>query len=92
MSQGLSSLETDNLRLLYFDPTETYLVPHVTQSFENSLETQRRVFNYDPFEKITVLLTDFSDYGNAGAGSIPRNSVVVDIAPMPLTFETALPA
>jgi hypothetical protein len=92
MSQGLSSLETDNLRLLYFDPTETYLVPHVTQSFENSLETQRRVFNYDPFEKITVLLTDFSDYGNAGAGSIPRNSVIVDIAPMPLTFETALPA
>jgi len=36
MPQGLSSLETENLRLLYFDPTETYLVPHVTQSFENS--------------------------------------------------------
>ena len=91
-AQGLTSLETDELRLLYFDPTETYLAPHAAQSFENSLDTQRRVFNYDPFEKISVLLTDFSDYGNAGATSIPRNSVIVDIAPIALTFETALPA
>lgn len=92
VSQGLSSLETENLRLLYFDPTETYLAPHTAQSFENSLEAQKRVFNYQPSEKVSVLLTDFSDYGNAGASSIPRNSVVVDIAPIPLTFETALPA
>jgi hypothetical protein len=92
VSQGLSSLETENLRLLYFDPTETYLVPHAAQSFENSLATQKQVFNYRPSEQVSVLLTDFSDYGNAGASSIPRNSIVVDIAPIPLTFETALPA
>jgi hypothetical protein len=37
--------ETENLRLLYFDPFTTYLVPHVTRSFENSLEFQRYIFD-----------------------------------------------
>ncbi|MCZ6642509.1 MAG: hypothetical protein O7F71_13100, partial [Gammaproteobacteria bacterium] len=92
VSQELSLLETERLRLLYFDPTETYLVPHVTQSFENSLDVQQRIFNYHTDERTAVLLTDFADYGNAGASSVPRNSVIVDIAPLPLTFETAQPA
>ncbi len=88
-AQQLSSVETEHLRLLYFDPTETYLVPRVIQTFHNSLDRQKSILGYEPDEKITVLLTDFSDYGNAGATSIPANSVVVDIAPLALTFETA---
>lgn len=91
-AQQLSSLETDELQLLYFDPTETYLTPRVIQTFHDSLEQQRRILGYEPTEKTTVLLTDFSDYGNAGANSVPANSVVVDIAPIPLTFETNAPA
>ena len=31
-AQGLKSVETDYLRLLYFDPTETYLVPRTLRS------------------------------------------------------------
>ena len=88
-AQQLSSVETDKLRLLYFDPTETYLVPRVIQTFHNSLDRQESILGYQPDEKITVLLTDFSDYGNAGATSIPANSVIVDIAPLALTFETS---
>lgn len=91
-AQQLSSLETDELQLLYFDPTETYLTPRVIQTFHDSLDQQRRILGYEPTEKTTVLLTDFSDYGNAGANSVPANSVVVDIAPIPLTFETNAPA
>jgi len=87
-AQGLSSLETPDLRLLYFDPSATYLAPHVARSFENSLAHQRAFLDYEPSEKITVLLKDFSDYGNAGAISVPRNALLVDIAPMPFTFET----
>lgn len=87
--QQLSAVETDKLRLLYFDPTETYLVPRVIQTFHNSIERQESILGYTPDEKITVLLTDFSDYGNAGATSVPASSVVVDIAPIPLTFETS---
>ncbi len=91
-AQQLSLVETDKLRLLYFDPTETYLVPRVIQTFHNSADRQKSIFGYDPDGKITVLLTDFSDYGNAGANSVPFNSLIVDIAPISTTFETAAPA
>jgi hypothetical protein len=91
-AQGLSQVETDKLRLLYFDPTETYLVPRIIQTFHNSADRQESIFGYTPDDKITVLLTDFSDYGNAGANSAPRNTLSVDIAPLSLAFETAAPA
>lgn len=91
-AQQLDSLETPELELLYFDPTETYLTPRVIQTFHDSLEKQQSILGYTPSEKITVLLTDFSDYGNAGASSVPANTVIVDIAPLPLTFETGAPA
>jgi hypothetical protein len=84
----LSVLETQNLRLIYFDPAQTYLVPHVVRSFENSLDWQRRVFGWEPYEKTTVLLKDFTDSGNAAARSAPNNAITVDIAPLSRTFET----
>jgi hypothetical protein len=91
-AQQLSMVETDTLRLLYFDPTETYLVPRVVQTFHNSADRQKSIFGYEPDGKITVLLTDFSDYGNAGANSVPMNSLVIDVAPISTSFETAAPA
>ena len=85
---GLGELETQDVRLLYFDTTQTYLTPHATISFHNSLERQRSIFGYEPDGRITVLLKDFSDYANAAAGAIPRNSVQVDVSPMSFAFET----
>ncbi|MDH3303664.1 MAG: hypothetical protein OEM50_03195 [Gammaproteobacteria bacterium] len=84
----LGELETQDFRLLYFDTTQTYLTPHVTIGFHNSLERQRSIFGYDPDERTTVLLKDFSDYANAAAGAIPRNTVQVDVSPMSFAFET----
>jgi hypothetical protein len=88
----LKALETVDQRLLYFDPTQTYLVPYAARCFENSMGGQRRIFEYEPTERTTVLLTDFADYGNAAASSVPRNSLFVDVAPLPLTFETSAAA
>ena len=87
-SFALDLLETDDLRLLYFDPMQTYLTPHVARSFHNSLEFQKYIFNWQPWEKTTVLLKDFSDYGNAAAGAVPNNSVLIDVAPLSRTYET----
>ncbi len=84
--------ETPDQRLLYFDPTQTYLAPYAARCFENSMGGQRRIFEYEPSERTTVLLTDFADYGNAAASSVPRNSLFVDVAPLPLTFETSAAA
>ena len=81
-------VETNEVRLLYFDPFQTYLVPHVLRNFHNSLEFQKRTFGWTPYEKSTIVLTDMSDYGNAGAGSSPYNGISVFIAPASRTLET----
>jgi hypothetical protein len=88
-AQAISLLETENQRLLYLDPSTTYLVPYAARTFENSMLGQKAIFGYEPTERTTVLLLDFSDYGNAGAFPLPRNTVFVDVAPRPLTFETS---
>ena len=85
---GLSYIETRDLRLIYFDPTLTYLTPHAVRTFTNSLAWERRVLGWEPWEKTTLLLKDFSDYGNASATPLPRNSLRFDIAPVSYAFET----
>ncbi len=52
--------ETEDLRLLYFDPATTYLVPHVTRSYQNSLNFQRRIFDWTLSEKTTLKIQDYS--------------------------------
>jgi hypothetical protein len=84
----LTSVETRDLELVYLEPTQSFLAPHVGRSFENSLAFQRKIFDFTPSEKVTVLLTDFADFGNAGADSVPRNLVTVKIAPLSFAFET----
>lgn len=87
-SSGLECLETGDLRLVYIAPLYSYLAPHVARCFENSMRTQRLLFDYEPSEKVTVILGDFADYGNAGAGAVPRNGLVVSIAPSSFAYET----
>jgi len=84
----MNKQETDDLRLLYFDPQTTYLLPHVTRSYQNSLEFQRYIFDWTPSEKTTLMLQDFSDYGNAAVTSSPTNVLWVEVAPLKHTFET----
>jgi hypothetical protein len=84
----MDKLETNDLRLLYTEP-ESYLSPHVARSFENSMKFQRLIFDWTPWDKTTIVLTDLSDYGNAGASASPRNAVSVFIAPDSLTLETS---
>jgi hypothetical protein len=82
-------VDADRLRLIYLDPTETFLAPHAVRTFENSLRFHRRLWGWEPWDKrVTVLLTDFSDAGNAGATSVPRDFVTVSIAPLSFALET----
>ena len=84
----LATFETSGLRLVYIDPTETFLVPHAARTFLNSLAFQKRLFDFEPSDDITLLLADFSDSGNAGASVVPRNTLTVQIAPLNFAFET----
>ncbi|WP_265569400.1 hypothetical protein [Sphingomicrobium nitratireducens] len=80
---------SEDLDLLYFDPPQTYLTPHVTRSFYNSYQFQKKLFDWEPWDdSTTVLLKDFGDYGNAAARSAPNNALMIDVAPLSRTFET----
>ena len=84
----LSTLETKNLSLLYIDPIQTYLTPYLGRAFENALAFHKKEFHWEPWERTTVLLKDFSDYGNAAALGSPSNMVLLDVAPLSLSMET----
>ena len=87
----LSTLETKNLTLLYIDPIQTYLTPYIARSFENSLAFHERNLHWKPWEPVTILLKDFSDYGNAAALGSPSDMVLLDVAPLSLSMETFSP-
>ncbi len=82
------SVQTDNMHLIYYDRGHSYIVPHLIRSFENALRFHKDLFNYNLNEEITVLVEDFSDYGNAGATSIPHNFIMLGLSPLHFAFET----
>jgi hypothetical protein len=86
----LKELKTRDLRLVYFDPSLTYLTPHAARCFENALGFHRTLFSYRPSGPVTVLLDDFADSGNAAATAVPRNFVKVDVAPLSFAFESVV--
>src|SRR5262249_10106331 len=89
-ADGLSRafVETDELRIVYYDPDESYLVPHALQSFLSGLAAQRRVFGYVPDDRTTVFLRDLADKGNAFTFVAPHNEIAFAIAPSNSPYET----
>ena len=85
----LNKLETKNLRLVSYDFGHKYLLPHATRSFENALAFHKKLFDYKPTEKITILIQDFGDFGNGGATAVPVNSISMGVSPFSYTFETS---
>ena len=86
-SAQLAKVETRDVCLVYV-PDEAFVVPHAARTFLNSLAFQKRLFDFTPTERITVLLTDFEDGGGASATAVPRNSLAVSLAPVRAPFET----
>ncbi len=84
----LYKYETERLRLIYYGKAFAYLVPHVVSCYENALTYHQKFFDYQPSEKVTLFMHDFSDYNNAGASTAPWNKISLAIAPASYVFET----
>jgi hypothetical protein len=84
-----STVETKDERLIYFGGASSYLVNYLGSCAENSLHYHEKMFGYTPSEKVTVLMHDMNDYGNAGASTIPKNIIMMAIAPANFVYETA---
>ena len=80
--------ETADLRIVFYDPNHSFILPHLERCFENALDYHKRFFDYRPGEKISVLMQDFGDYGHGGADAVPRNHISVGIAPFNYVYET----
>jgi hypothetical protein len=85
----LYQYDTENLRLINNGEASKYLVKYVGQCFENALKFHRELYNYNSDEITTLLVYDLNDFGNAGAGTIPRNHIVLSIAPLNYEYETS---
>jgi hypothetical protein len=85
---ALREIETADLRLLYPGGTLGYLAPHTVRCFENAMRMHRRLFEYAPTERVTVVLVDNSDFSNAGVSGTPRNTMIVQVAPSNTIYET----
>jgi hypothetical protein len=70
---------------------QTYLTPYIARAFENSLAFHEKNLRWKPWEPVTILLKDFSDYGNAAALGSPSDMVLLDVAPLSLSMEAFSP-
>jgi len=81
-------VETDELRIVYYDPGEYSLVPRVTQSFLSGLAAHARVWGYKPNDGVSVFLRDLRDGGNATTYWAPQNLIDFEVAPSYDPYET----
>jgi hypothetical protein len=81
-------VQTDELRLVYYDPRERPLVPHTLQSFLSGLAAHKRVWGYVPNDGVAVFLMDFTDRGNASTYWAPNNLIEFEVAPSYDPYET----
>jgi hypothetical protein len=88
LAAQFQTLETSDLRLVYTSPLQSYLVPQVARSFENSLQFHRRFWGYTPDGQMNVLMHDLWHYGNAGARPVPENHITVGIEPYAHEYES----
>ena len=85
----LYTVNTHDLRLIYFGEANKYLVNYVGQCYENAMNFTSKLYDYSPHEKTTVLMHDLNDFGNAGTGTVPQNHIVLAIAPFSYEYETS---
>lgn len=84
---GMSRTDTPQAHIIYFDPLG-FLARHAVQTFKNSWQWQRTRFGWNPSEPVSLLLMDWSDYGNAGAVGAPHSRVIFQVSPPSHAFET----
>jgi hypothetical protein len=85
---GIQFVQTPELDLYYYEYLAD-IAPLAIRTFTNAREWQRRMFGWMPSERTTVLLQDFSDYGNVHAFAAPRGTLIFDVGPISRAFETS---
>lgn len=87
-SAQLRYVETERVRVVYVDPIHSFIVPHVARCLTNAMAFHEDFWDCRLDEKVTVLLYDLTDYGNASANNVPHDLVLLALAPLSYAYET----
>ena len=85
-----NKIQTNDFDIISTSMQLDYVLGHAIRCSHNALDFHRRLFEYDPKEKIFVMFQDFGDYGNGGATSLPNNLISTCISPMNYSFESSV--
>ncbi|NND24454.1 MAG: hypothetical protein HKO00_00380 [Flavobacteriaceae bacterium] len=85
-----NKIETNDFNVVSTSPQFDYVLNHAIRCSHNALTFHKRLFEYEPKEKIFVLFQDFGDYGNGGATSLPNNLISTCISPLNYAFESSV--
>ena len=86
----MDKLEIENFDIVSMGIGEAFVLPHAARCAHSALNFHKKLFDYEPRDKIHVMIQDFGDYGNGGATSIPNNMVSTCISPMNYSFESSI--
>lgn len=78
--------ESENFKIIYRD-SHSHLVNHLLSSAENSLIQLKKIFDYEPSEKIIINTYDVSDYGFGATTTLPENYIRIEIEPLEPGYE-----
>jgi hypothetical protein len=78
--------ESENFKIIYRD-SHAHIVNHLLSSAENSLIPLKKIFNYEPSEKIIINTYDVSDYGFGATTTVPENYIRIEIEPLEPGYE-----
>ena len=84
-AQRINHIKKDNLDLIYFGKGYSYLLPHVSRTFDNAIKFDRKFWDYKDTTTY-VVLNDFEDIGHAGAIAMPLSQVQIGIEPYGFAF------
>lgn len=78
--------ESEHFKIIYRD-SHSHLINHILASAENSLAQLKKLFIYQPEDKIIINTYDASDYGFGATTTIPENYIRLEIEPLEPGYE-----
>jgi len=85
-AQKVYEYSRDDADLYFFNKGLFDNIPHIIRNYERAKSIHREIWNIDTvgkgaFPPPMIMFKDWSDDGNAGAGIIPFNFIMIDAAP-----------
>ena len=89
LTAQLDKIETEEMSMVTYNFGHKYILGHAGRCFHNAYQFHKKLFDYKPTGKVSLLIQDFGDYGNGGATAVPNNAISMGLSPFSYAFETS---